>query len=122
MLYFHFLGPYLSNNFMKQYESNINHEPVAVPKHSSPFENRPELHQTFIDNLRLLGQAGKLPPGFGLLPDEWDEEGYPAVKHIPYGRRDRTKKISLPHDIWYPRAILWGQALFVLNAIQYESQ
>ena len=107
---------------MEEYETNIHHEPVAVPNHSSPFENRPELHQTFIDNLCLLGQAGNLPPGFGLLPDEWDEDGYPAVEHIPYGQRDRTKEISLPHNIWHPRAILWGQALFVLNAIQYELQ
>jgi hypothetical protein len=104
-----------------QDEINIHHEPVAVPKHSSPFENRPELHQTFVDNIALLGQAGTLPPGFGLLPDEWEDDGYPAAEHIPYGPRQRTKEISLPHHIWYPRAILWGQALFVLNAIQYES-
>ena len=106
---------------MEQYESNINHEPVAVPKHSSPFENQPELHQTFMDNLRLLEQAGNLPPGFGLLPNEWDEDRYPAVEHIPYGPRQGTKNISLPNHIWQPRAILWGQALFVLNALQYES-
>ena len=108
---------------MEQYHNKINvhHEPVAVPKHSSPFKNRPELHQTFVDNIALLGQAGTLPPGFGLLPDEWEDDGYPAAEHIPYGPRQRTKEISLPHHIWYPRAILWGQALFVLNAIQYES-
>jgi hypothetical protein len=74
-----------------------------------------------MDNVGLLGQAGNLPPGFGLLPDEWDEDEYPAVEHIPYGPRHGTKEISLPHHIWYPRAILWGQALFVLNALLYES-
>jgi hypothetical protein len=105
---------------VEQCESNIHHEPIAVPKHSSPFENRPELHQTFLANLHLLGQAGKLPTGFGLLPEEWDEDGYPGAEPIPYGGRHRTKTISLPHHIWHPRAILWGQALFVLNALQYQ--
>ena len=84
---------------MEQYEINIQHEPVAVPKHSSPFQNQPELHQTFMENLCLLGHAGNIPPGFGLLPDEWDEDGYPATKHISYGPRQRTKEIPLPHHI-----------------------
>jgi len=67
-------------------------------------------------------QAGTSPPGFGLLPDEWEDGGYPAVEPIPYGRRGGTKEISLPDHIWHPRAMLWGQALFVLNALQYQSQ
>ena len=85
----------------------MHHEPVAAPKHSSPFENRPELHQTFVDNLGLLGQAGNLPPGYGLHPEEWDEGGYLPVEHIPHGQRQGIKKIFLPH-VWYPRAILCG--------------
>jgi hypothetical protein len=106
---------------VEQYESNIHHEPVAVPKHSSPFENQPELHQTFMVNLGLLGEAGNLPPGFGLHPDEWEEDGYPAAEDLPYGPRNHTIEISLPQHIWHPRAILWGQALFVLNALLYGS-
>ena len=58
----------------------------------------------------------------GSHPEEWDEDGYPPVEHIPHGRRQGIKKIFLPHHIWYPRAILWGQALYVLNALEYESQ
>ena len=98
------------------FEDGINHVPVAVPKHSSPFENRPE---AFTENLELLVQGETLPPGFGLLPEEWGEEGYPPVEPIPYGRRGGTKDIPLPDQIWHPRAVLWEQALFMLNTLQY---
>ena len=102
------------------FEDGINHVPVAVPKHSSPFENWPDLHEAFTENLELLVQGETSPPGFGLLPEEWGEEGYPPVEPIPYGRRGGTKDIPLPDQIWCPRAVLWGQALFVLNALQYH--
>ena len=94
--------------------------PVAVPKHSSPFKNRPDLHEAFTENLELLVWGETLPPGFGLLPEEWGEEGYPPVEPIPYGRRGGMKDIPLPDQIWCPRAVLWGQALFMLNALQYH--
>lgn len=66
-------------------------------------------------------QADISPPGFGLLPEEWGDEGYPSVEPIPYGKRGGTKEIALPDHIWRPRAILWGQSLFVLNALQFPS-
>ena len=93
-----------------------------MPKHSSPFENRPELYEAFIQNIELLVRGETSPPGFGLLPEEWGDEGYPPVEPIPYGRRGGMKEIPLTDHIWRPRAVLWGQGLFVLNALQYQSQ
>lgn len=57
-----------------------------------------------------------VPPGFGLLLAEWENGEYPSVEEIKVGwKRQRQLVISLPDEVWRPRAEQWVQGLYVLN-------
>ncbi|KAJ7869213.1 hypothetical protein B0H14DRAFT_2346163 [Mycena olivaceomarginata] len=58
---------------------NFHHEPVPVPKHANPFPED-ETMQLFHDTLSAAEEIGLIPPGYGLLPDEWEDGVYPAMK------------------------------------------
>ncbi|KDQ08364.1 hypothetical protein BOTBODRAFT_179985 [Botryobasidium botryosum FD-172 SS1] len=50
---------------------NVRHEPVSVPRHSSPFHS-PETMQAFLDCLHMVLQQGMVLEGMG-LEGQWDE-------------------------------------------------
>lgn len=99
-------------------EHHFHHEPVAVPKHKSPFDG---------DALELfnatLGEADHLqiiPPGYGLLQDEWETETYPAFEILKSGRKgSKELRVALPDSIWRPRAELWGRALAIFDQLMF---
>ncbi|KAJ7508218.1 hypothetical protein B0H11DRAFT_1704667, partial [Mycena galericulata] len=100
------------------HESNFHHDAVSVPKHANPFSG--EASRVFEDALEQVCAANILPAGYGLLEDEWDDGAYPSFEILKSGRRGRKElRIALPDFIWRPRAILWGQALDVLNQVNY---
>ncbi|KAJ7728945.1 hypothetical protein DFH07DRAFT_757038, partial [Mycena maculata] len=100
------------------HESNFHHDAVSVPKHANPFSG--EAVQVFEDALEQVCAANILPAGYGLLEDEWDDGTYPSFEILKSGQRGRKElRIALPDFIWRPRAILWGQALDVLNQVNY---
>ncbi|KAJ7207543.1 hypothetical protein GGX14DRAFT_366075, partial [Mycena pura] len=100
------------------HESNFHHEAVAVPKHASPFSG--EAAQVFEDALEQVQAANIVPAGYGLLENEWDEGVYPSFEILKSGRQSgKELRIALPDSIWRPRAILWGQALDVMNNVSY---
>jgi hypothetical protein len=103
-------------------ESNFHHEAVEAPKHANPFPN--ELYQeTFEEALTLIldqGEESEIPSGYGLLPEEWEDEEYPSVEIIKTGRRGgKELRIALPDFQWRPRAVLWGQTLDIMNRLTY---
>jgi hypothetical protein len=54
-----------------------------------------------------------------MLPEEWDESGYPVFETVKLGRRGgKELHIALPDEIWRPRAVVWCQALEVMTCIQ----
>ncbi|KAJ7146580.1 hypothetical protein C8R44DRAFT_600207, partial [Mycena epipterygia] len=101
---------------------NFHHEAVPVPKHANPFDDD-ELMQLFYDSLESAIQDDLVPPGYGLLPQEWDDEGYPTFEILKSGRRGgRQLRVSLPDYIWRPRAEMWGRGLAILDQIRYANE
>ncbi|KAJ7803955.1 hypothetical protein B0H14DRAFT_2384172, partial [Mycena olivaceomarginata] len=101
---------------------NFHHEAVSVPKHANPF-NDDDTMGLFYDALETAIREDIVPPGYGLLPEEWDEEGYPAFEILKSGRRgSKQLRIALPDDIWRPRAEMWGRALAILEQISYANE
>ncbi|KAF8145501.1 hypothetical protein K438DRAFT_1630000, partial [Mycena galopus ATCC 62051] len=98
------------------------HEAVSAPKHADPFDNDDTM-QLFYDSLEAAIRANIVPPGYGLLPEEWGEEGYPAFEVLKSGRRgSKQLSVALPDEIWRPRAEMWGRALAVFDQISYANE
>ena len=101
-------------------EGEIRHEPVPVPDHNFPFDDKELI--LFTKALENLQESGELPSGYGLCPEEWDDLGYPAFGTIHASRRGRKElQIALPDHVWRPRAERWGIALYLMNQIMYSS-
>ncbi|KAJ7645241.1 hypothetical protein DFH06DRAFT_998707, partial [Mycena polygramma] len=108
----------LEEQIADAHEANFHHEPVAVPKHANPFSG--EAAQVFEDAFKRVKAAGIVPGGYGLCEEEWEDGAYPSFEILKSGRRGKKElRIALPDSIWRPRAILWGQALDVLNQVNY---
>ncbi|KAH6899439.1 hypothetical protein BKA70DRAFT_1115451 [Coprinopsis sp. MPI-PUGE-AT-0042] len=90
-------------------ELNICHEPVPTPKSATPFRNEQEM-VVFMSATSEMNAEGRVPIGYGVLNDEWDEYGgeYLPFHNIPTRRRGKELRVDLPHDIWYPRAVHWA--------------
>lgn len=100
-----------------EHDSHFHHKPVRVPKHASPFSSA-TLHDTFHQALAQVQEAGHIPEGFGILPDEWDDDQYPSHEIIRSGRQGTKElRIPLPDFVWRPRAIQWCQALDVMTRL-----
>ncbi|KAJ7765055.1 hypothetical protein DFH07DRAFT_738012, partial [Mycena maculata] len=99
----------------------FHHEAVSVPKHANPFDDD-ESMQLFYDSLEEAMQADLVPAGYGLLPHEWDEDGYPAFEVLKSGRGGKKLRVALPDSIWRPRAEMWARALYILDQITYQNE
>lgn len=98
-------------------DPNFHLQPIHAPKHTCPFETE-EAFSLFEMALQQAEQAGKVPGGMGLLPQEWSEGSYEAYEMIRGGRKGtKEMRICLPNHIWLPRAEQWGRALFVMNYV-----
>ncbi|KAF8147914.1 hypothetical protein K438DRAFT_1625828 [Mycena galopus ATCC 62051] len=112
----------LEEQIEEAHAENFHHEAVAVPKHANPFDNN-ESMQLFYDSLEVAIQQEIVPSGYGLLEDEWDEDGYPSFEILKSGRRGgKQLRIALPDGIWRPRAEMWGRALAILDQIDYRNE
>ncbi|KAJ6455080.1 hypothetical protein C8R47DRAFT_996965 [Mycena vitilis] len=93
----------------------IRHEAIEVPDHRNPFSEHPVAEQKFWAVLAEVVEQEIIPAGYGMLPEEWDEEGYPDVEILEAGRLMKKKiRVSLAHPLWAQRARLWVQGLNVL--------
>jgi hypothetical protein len=94
---------------------NIRHKPVKVARHHNPFAT-PEAETEFRDILALVVESRTIPGGYGVLVDEW-EDGYPEREIIKTGLRGKGLEVVLPEEVWFPRAVLWTQALDVMTQL-----
>ncbi|KAJ6489726.1 hypothetical protein C8R45DRAFT_1138343 [Mycena sanguinolenta] len=98
------------------------HDAVGVPKHANPFSDDGTM-QLFYDSLEATIRTDIVPPGYGLLPEEWEGGEYPTFEILKSGRRGgRELRVALPDAIWRPRAVMWGRALAVLEQIGYVNE
>ncbi|KAJ7436669.1 hypothetical protein B0H11DRAFT_1754590 [Mycena galericulata] len=85
----------------------IRHAEIEVPDHRNPFVNDPAAEGKFFAVLSEVVRQEVTPAGYGLLPEEWDEEGYPDVEIWRAGKQMKTKiRVSLAHPIWSQRAMV----------------
>jgi len=102
--------------------TNIKHKPVKVPCFQNPFSDLDDTAKLAFDQAFVaLDQGGHIPSGFGLLKEEWESGEYPTHEELPVGKRGKSLVIELPETLWYPRAVQWGRALYLLNYVLYAS-
>ncbi|GLB45737.1 hypothetical protein LshimejAT787_2700070 [Lyophyllum shimeji] len=110
----------LEDRIAEEHDHNFNHAAIPVPKHSMPYRTEAGLN-SFKTAVLALAEGGVIPSGYGLLPEEWDETGYPSVETIRSGRRGgKELSIDLPDEIWRPRAEQWVRALHIMDQIRYD--
>ncbi|KAJ7716203.1 hypothetical protein B0H16DRAFT_1801721 [Mycena metata] len=97
---------------------HFHHKPVPIPKHDNPFSD--EALHVFDTALAEAHRLHILPPGYGLLPEEWEGGTYPAFEILKSGRKgSKELRVALPDRLWRPRAERWGRALATLNELTY---
>ncbi|KAI0054582.1 hypothetical protein BV25DRAFT_1816871, partial [Artomyces pyxidatus] len=113
-------GTAIAQRIADDQQHHIRHDPIEVADHRNPFPSH-ELEAAFWTELNRIDQGRILPASMMLTQAEWDEEdgedGYPASEEIQVGRAHRLYEISLPHEVWFPRAVRWCQAITLLNEI-----
>ncbi|KAJ6595295.1 hypothetical protein B0H10DRAFT_2329373 [Mycena sp. CBHHK59/15] len=92
---------------------DIRHEAIEVPSHGSPFNS--EMEAVFFEALEDLKAQNIVPEDFDL-----DVEHYPVRESIHLGRGGKRITVILPVDIWWPRALLWAQALDLMTRMLVE--
>jgi hypothetical protein len=104
------------------HSSQVRHEPVAVPQHRCSFTSEEEL-TTFFQTLEALEDQKHIPQLYGLLPGETDAGEYGSVEILRSGRRGgKELTVSLPVDVWRPRAETWARAHSLMHHMLYASQ
>jgi hypothetical protein len=94
-------------------KQHVRHDPVAPPDARNPFPNT-DIQQVFERALKQVCEAGFIPSGLGVREEEWEEPTYPGFEALKVGR---TKElvITLPIQVWLPRAALFAQGFEVLT-------
>lgn len=90
---------------------NVRHDAAEVAKSNMPFINADEGHAFAI----ALGNALSLdehPAGFCL------NDKYESSESYRTGRSSRPLVIPLPHEIWFPRILVWCKALDLLMRLE----
>ncbi|KAF8837818.1 hypothetical protein BDN67DRAFT_908587, partial [Paxillus ammoniavirescens] len=96
-------------------QANLNHEAITVAEHSSPFMSH-DTETIFRQALADVQATGVIPDTIEFPVSGWDLSTYVTHEHITVGiRRSKFITLHLPATIWMPRAILWTQALHVLQ-------
>jgi len=108
----------LQSQIAADIHANINHKPVKAPPSKSPF-GEPVHEALFFTALNDITTAGLIPIGYGLTPQEWDDDGYPTIELTTYGCRKKEIVVELPAGVWLPRAVAWGQGLHVMQTLMY---
>lgn len=106
----------LADQIAQDQNPQIRHEEIEVPDHRNPFADDPVSESNFFEVLARVVEAEIVPAGYSLLPEEWEEDGYPDIEILTAGKQGETKiRMSLANPIWKQRAELWVQALNVLS-------
>ncbi|KAH7879620.1 uncharacterized protein C8R40DRAFT_1244409 [Lentinula edodes] len=110
-------------NIREEQHSQYYHEPVAVPKHSSPFQENGKEVKMFARLLQELESSDFIPSNYRLTPGEWETGIYPIFETIPFGKRgNRRLEVPLPPHIWLKRAIQWVRCLVIMDSIMDSRQ
>ena len=107
----------LRHTIAEYQQNSIRHDAINVPTAKMPWTTHNE-EQTFFERLIDAHESGDIPEGFLLTENERDGQPYPDWECIPGGRRGKHEvRLSMPLGIWYPRAVLWSQALRAMSNV-----
>jgi hypothetical protein len=98
-----------------QQDRNIKHDAVDVPNHANPFSSQPESEAIFRSVLKEVIEQEVVPAGYGIRPNEWDNDAYPDTEDLIVGGKRQAITLSLRDPIWKARATRWVQGLAVLT-------
>ncbi|KAF4597019.1 hypothetical protein EYR40_007469 [Pleurotus pulmonarius] len=102
-------------------ETTLRHKPVKVPHSVCPFDEAGR--QLFETAVSVAQEHNVVPAGYGVLPDEWDGDGYPSEEIITSGKKGgKELRVALPIKTWKPRAERWAQALHAYTMFDELSQ
>ncbi|KAF9494294.1 hypothetical protein BDN71DRAFT_1471712 [Pleurotus eryngii] len=102
-------------------ETTVRHKPVKVPHSVCPFDKAGR--QLFETAVSVAQEHNFVPAGYGVLLDEWDDDGYPSEEIITSGKKGgKELRVTLPIKTWKPRAERWAQALYAYTMFDELSQ
>lgn len=111
----------LADRIHSHQSRNVKHDAVQVPRHANPFDRNPdEMGKKFVSILDDVVRAEIVPEGYGMHPDEWEENYYPDTEKLVVGGQRKPITLSLADPIWKARATHWVQALSVLSHFQMQ--
>jgi hypothetical protein len=108
-------GQNVKDKISEDLMGHVHHDAVAVPQDKAPFES-PQSVGIFQEALTGVLDSEVVPAGYGLREEEWGNGIYPTSELIKVARKE--VEISLPFEIWYPRAVKWAQGLQVMAIVQ----
>jgi hypothetical protein len=107
----------LTTQVLDDQEANVGHDAVAVPHSRNPFQSEEQL-QIFFNAFQEVQEQGLIPPNLGVSAEELHDFPYPDSHTLFIGKKKRnSNKISLPIEIWFPRAVRWAQGLYTMTAL-----
>ncbi|KAJ3712637.1 hypothetical protein C8R42DRAFT_615362 [Lentinula raphanica] len=102
------LGPIAMDQFLPK--------AVKTPRHDCPFTD--DEYAVFTEAIQVAGEQKILPHGYGVRPEEWDNDYYPSIEVICSGRKGGKEiSVQLPCFVWQPRAELWALGLSIMDRI-----
>ncbi|KAK6968889.1 Integrase catalytic domain-containing protein [Favolaschia claudopus] len=75
------------------------------------------LEKVFWEALEFVKAENMIPEDF-----DTDLDSYPVRESIHLGRGGKRISVTLPLDIWWPRALLWAQALDLMTRLLVENE
>ncbi|KAG5220185.1 Integrase catalytic domain-containing protein [Salix suchowensis] len=79
-------------------ETTVRHKPVKVPHSVCPFDKAGR--QLFETAVSVAQEHNFVPAGYGVLLDEWDDDGYPSEEIITSGKKGgKELRAEIDHDI-----------------------
>ncbi|KAF7358341.1 hypothetical protein MVEN_00883700 [Mycena venus] len=81
----------LEAQITEAHADNFHHEPVPVPKHAEPFDDKAVM-QLFYDMLSEADENDMVFPGYGLLQEEWEDGLYPSFEILKIDSFHQEKK------------------------------
>jgi hypothetical protein len=104
----------VTSKIAKGQEAHVRHVPVEAARSRSPFRSALEL-EAFEQALQQATRDDLRPAYLGLdLPYESAETFYTA-------RSKKGLTVPLPHDVWFPRILLWCRSLDLVTRIKLYS-
>jgi hypothetical protein len=89
---------------------NIRHDVAEVAKGEIPFQGEDQLDY-FVASFQTSLESEEYPDGFELDAEYESSESYKT------GRSTKPLVIPLPHNIWFPRIVVWCKALNCLGLL-----